>query len=372
METLVPWLRAVLASRLQAASGGGESTNLPLPLGEGRGEGLLESRLQAASAHNAPAKAGTPAPDGLQGAEHIDRLVEIDQSPLGRNARSNPATASGMWDAVRRIFARTREARLRGFRASRFSFNASGGRCDECRGLGVRRLAMQFLPDIDVVCPVCRGARFNRQTLQVKFRGKSVADVLDMRIDEAAEFFQNFAGLAATLATFREVGLGYLTLGQSAATLSGGEAQRIKLAGELSRAHSLHWPDPKMPRPPLTPPCEGGEKRGVKSEIQNPKSEIHRTLYVLDEPTTGLHPADIARLLDLLERLADAGHTVIVIEHQLDVIARADWVIDLGPEGGAAGGRIVAAGTPAQVAAIPASDTGQALRGHGAGFPTCP
>src|SRR5262249_9093943 len=208
---------------------------------------------------------GAPQFAGLTGSEHIDRLVEIDQSPLGRNARSNPATASGMWDAIRRIFARTREARLRGFRASRFSFNAAGGRCDECRGLGIRRLAMQFLPDIDVVCPVCRGARFNRQTLQVKFRGKSVADVLEMRIDEAAQFFANFAALRATLATFREVGLGYLTLGQSAATLSGGEAQRIKLAAELSRSPNLPSPDPKSKiqnpqssRPPLPPLAKGG------------------------------------------------------------------------------------------------------------------
>src|SRR5262249_21562834 len=189
------------------------------------------------------------------------------------------------------------------------------------------------------------------QTLQVKFRGKSVADILEMRIDEAAAFFENFAELAATLATFREVGLGYLTLGQSAATLSGGEAQRIKLAAELSRSHNLASPDPK-------------------SKIQNPRSEIvspvsHHALYVLDEPTTGLHPADIARLMELLERLADAGHTVIVIEHQLDVIARADWVIDLGPEGGAGGGQIVAAGTPDQVAAVAASHTGEALRGRG-------
>ena len=186
---------------------------------------------------------------------------------------------------------------------------------------------MQFLPYIDVICPVCRGARFNLQTLQVKFRGKSVAEILDMRVDEAARFFENFSDLSATLKTFIDVGLAYLTLGQSATTLSGGEAQRIKLAAELSRPHA------------------------------------GRTLYVLDEPTTGLHPADIARLLDLLDRLADAGHTVVVIEHQLDVIARCDWVIDLGPEGGAAGGQLVAAGTPKQIALVHQSHTGQALRG---------
>ena len=260
----------------------------PLPEGEGNATAAL---LSAA---------------GISGIEAIGRLVEIDQSPLGRNARSNPATASGMWDEIRRIFARTRDARLRGFRASRFSFNAAGGRCEECHGNGVRRLAMQFLPDVDVVCPVCRGKRFNRETLQVQFRGKSVADILEMRIDEAAEFFKNFAGLSATLQTFVDVGLAYLTLGQSAATLSGGEAQRIKLAVELSGT------------------------RNMLADLAAPRG---RTLYVLDEPTTGLHPADIARLLDLLDRLADAGHTVVVIEHQLDVIARADWVIDLGPEG---------------------------------------
>ncbi len=304
METLIPRMRAALAAR---------------PWGD------TAPRIPAL-ADGAATKAAVRSADNLPGAELIDRLVEIDRSPLGRNARSNPATASGMWDAIRRVFARTRDARIRGFRASRFSFNAAGGRCDECRGVGIRRLVMQFLPDIDVVCPVCRGTRFNRQTLQVKFRGKSVADILAMRIDEAAGFFENFAELSATLQTFADVGLSYLTLGQSAATLSGGEAQRIKLAAELSQSHS------------------------------------GRTLYVLDEPTTGLHPADIERLVDLLERLADAGNTVIVIEHQLDVIVRADWVIDLGPEGGAAGGQLVAAGTPDQIAQFATSHTGQALR----------
>lgn len=262
----------------------------------------------------------------LTGTEHIDRLVEVDQSPIGRSGRSNPATASGMWDDIRRVFAQTRDARVRGFRASRFSFNAASGRCAECRGHGTRRVAMQFLPDLHIVCPACRGKRFNRQTLQVKFRGKSVADVLEMRIDEAAEFFANFAALHATLTMFVEFGLGYLTLGQSSLTLSGGEAQRIKLASELSRVAT------------------------------------GRALFVLDEPTTGLHPLDIARLLHLLQRLVQEGHTVLVIEHNLDVIAAADWVIDLGPEGGTAGGRLVAAGPPKQIATIAESHTGQALR----------
>jgi len=318
METLVPRVRAALVQRMV----------------------------------NKPAEAGTPADAGLSGIEGIDRLVEIDQSPLGRNARSNPATASGMWDEIRRIFARTREARVRGFRASRFSFNAAGGRCEACRGQGVRRLAMQFLPDVAVVCPVCRGKRFNRETLQVKFRGKSVAEVLEMRIDEAAGFFENFAGLSAILKTFIDVGLAYLTLGQSAATLSGGEAQRIKLAVELSRTHPL------VERITIDP--AGDVKNGDNSAF--PLAVVGRTLYVLDEPTTGLHPADIARLLDLLDRLADAGHTVVVIEHQLDVIARSDWVIDLGPEGGAGGGRLVAVGTPVEVARVAESHTGAALR----------
>lgn len=317
MESLVPIVRAALAVRPW-------------------GGGPADSRIDAPAAAVAMPVAHDPLAGSLSGSEHIDRLVEIDQSPLGRNARSNPATASGLWDEIRKVFARTRDARLRGFRSGRFSFNAPGGRCEECHGLGTRRVTMQFLADIDVVCPVCRGARFNRQTLQVKFRDKSVADILDMRIDEAAAFFENFSLLSTMLKTFVDVGLGYLTLGQSAATLSGGEAQRIKLAAELGRRH-------------LIAPNGVGPNGG-------------RTLYVLDEPTTGLHPADIKRLLDLLERLVDDGHTVIVVEHQLDVIARADWVIDLGPEGGNAGGRLVAAGTPEQIARVPESHTGLALR----------
>jgi excinuclease ABC subunit A len=314
METLVPKLRAALAARQWRES----SSNSP-----------VDSAAAALANVEHSGAAGS-----LTGSESIDRLAEINQAPLGRNARSNPATVSGMWDELRKIFARTRDARVRGFRSGRFSFNAAGGRCEECHGLGTRRVSMQFLPDIDIVCPICRGARFNRQTLQVKFRGKSVADVLNMRVDEAAAFFEGFSLLHAMLKTFVDVGLGYLTLGQSAATLSGGEAQRIKLAAELGRRHVA---------------APAGPARG-------------RTLYVLDEPTTGLHPADINRLLDLLERLVDEGHTVLVVEHQLDVIARADWVIDLGPEGGKGGGRIIAAGTPQEIARVAESYTGQALR----------
>jgi excinuclease ABC subunit A len=294
MESLVPKLRALLARRELRAGAAAD----------------VEDTL----------------PGHLAGAEPIDRLIEVDQSPLGRNARSNPATASGMWDEIRKLFARTRDARVRGFRASRFSFNAAGGRCEDCHGQGTRRISLQFLPDLEVTCPVCRGARFNRQTLQVLFRGKSVADILNMRIDEAAAFFENFAHLQQWLSTFVEVGLGYLALGQSATTLSGGEAQRIKLASELGRR------------------TQG------------------RTLYVLDEPTTGLHPADIERLLELLKRLTAAGHTVIVVEHQLEMISQADWLIDLGPEGGQQqGGHLVASGPPSLVATHQQSHTGRAL-----------
>ena len=339
LETLVPRVRAALAARQPRGTAA-----LPLPPGEGRSEGRNDLTADSDMSRSATevsrppiAGRGTLVSGGaandrmLPGVEDIERLVEVDQSPLGRNARSNPATASGMWDEIRRIFARTRDARVRGFRSGRFSFNVAGGRCEACHGQGVRRLTMQFLPEIEVVCPVCRGAHFNRQTLDVKFRGKSVANILEMRIDEAADFFRNIAALAVKLQMFVELGLGYLTLGQPATTLSGGEAQRIRLATELGRPQS-----------------------GTRPES--------RTLYVLDEPTAGLHPADVARLVELLRRLADAGNTVIVIEHQLDVIAACDWVIDLGPEGGAEGGRIVAEGPPEQIALVRESHTGQALR----------
>jgi excinuclease ABC subunit A len=305
VETLTPLVARALAER------------------DRRGRGLA-TRTEQAGASLVELPGGQP---GISGFDSIERLVPIDQSPLGRNARSNPATASGVWDAIRRLFARTRDARVRGFHASRFSFNAAGGRCPLCRGLGTRRISLHLLPGVEVTCPECRGARFDRQTLEVKFRGLSVADALALRIDEAAAFFANFADIRRTLDTFLDVGLGYLTLGQPAATLSGGEAQRIRLATELSRAAN------------------------------------ERTLYVLDEPTTGLHAADVRRLLHLLRRLVCQGHTVIVVEHQLDFIAQADWVVDLGPEGGAAGGQIVAMGTPATVAAAPEGHTARALAG---------
>jgi excinuclease ABC subunit A len=274
--------------------------------------------------HGAEARAAQYS--SLRGVNQLERLVEVDQSPIGRTPRSNPATYTGMWDDIRRVFAGTKRSRQRGYSAGRFSFNAKGGRCEACEGQGIRRVAMNFLPDLEVMCPVCHGARFNRQTLSVRYRERSIADVLAMSIGDAVEFFENHESIRRVLATLVDVGLGYLTLGQPSTTLSGGEAQRIKLATELSRGGAGH------------------------------------TLYILDEPTTGLHSDDIRRLLVVLNRLVDQNNTVLVIEHNLDVIKTADWVIDLGPEGGADGGRIVTAGTPEDVAQCEASHTGQFLR----------
>jgi excinuclease ABC subunit A len=261
--------------------------------------------------------------------ESLQRLVPIDQSPLGRTSRSTPATYSGVWDEIRKVFATTKEARVRGFKASRFSYTSAAGRCPECKGLGTQKIEMKFLPDVFVTCPACDGQRFNRQTLSITFRGKSVADVLAMRIDEAAELFASAPKVRERLETLAGVGLGYVELGQSALTLSGGESQRVRLATELSVPGKL----------------------GTAT-----------TLYVLDEPTTGLHPRDIERLIDLLQRLVDDGHTVLVIEHEPMLIAQADWVIDLGPEGGKAGGAIVAACSPAELATLAASHTGRAIK----------
>ncbi len=255
----------------------------------------------------------------------IARLVEVTQAPLGRTPTSNPATYSGVWDEVCRLFSQTRESKLRGFRASRFRFNSPSGRCEACRGRGVQRVRLQLLPDVFVTCPTCRGERFNSATLQVRFHGLTAADVLRQRIDEASETFANISRVAGVLKTFREVGLGYLRLGQAATTLSGGEAQRVKLATELSRESTAS------------------------------------TLFVLDEPTTGLHPIDVERLLSLLRRLVASGHSVVVIEHHLDVIANADWLIDLGPQGGSRGGRIVVQGPPSEVAKQGIGDTALAL-----------
>src|SRR5438128_2333849 len=254
---------------------------------------------------------------GIRGWETIGRVLEVDQTPIGKTPRSCPATYVGFWDAIRRLFADTTEARMRGWSASRFSFNTSGGRCEECEGQGMKRIAMSFLPDVRVSCEACGGARFNADTLAVKLRGKSVGEVLAMNVDEAAGFFAAHASIHRSLRLLQDVGLGYLTLGQQSPTLSGGEAQRIKLVTELSK-----------------------------------RSES-KTFYVLDEPTVGLHMADVEKLIHVLHRLVDAGNTVVVIEHNLDVIAEADWIVDLGPEGGDAGGRIVFQGPPEKAGSAP-------------------
>jgi excinuclease ABC subunit A len=264
--------------------------------------------------------------DRIEGLEFIDKVIEIDQSPIGRTPRSNPATYTGAFDGIRELFAMTTEAKIRGYNRGRFSFNVKGGRCEACRGDGILKIEMHFLPDVYVPCEVCKGKRYGRETLEVKYKGKSIADVLDMQVEEAVEFFKNVPKIHRRLQTLYDVGLGYLKLGQPATELSGGEAQRVKLATELSRRSN------------------------------------GKTLYLLDEPTTGLHFEDIRKLLSVLERLVDAGDTVVVIEHNLDVIKTADYIIDLGPEGGQRGGTIVAQGTPEEVAAVEASYTGQFLK----------
>ena len=264
--------------------------------------------------------------DGMDGLEHLDKVIDIDQSPIGRTPRSNPATYTGVFTDIRELFAKTNDAKAKGYTAGRFSFNIKGGRCESCQGDGILRIEMHFLPDVYVPCEICKGKRYNRETLAVKYRDKSIYDVLEMTIDEAVVFFENMPKIARKLKTLQEVGLGYLKLGQSATTLSGGEAQRVKLATELS------------------------------------KRPTGKTIYILDEPTTGLHTADVHRLVDVLQRLTDAGNTVVVIEHNLNVIKMADWIIDLGPEGGDRGGTVVVSGTPEQVADCADSYTGQYLR----------
>jgi excinuclease ABC subunit A len=294
--------------------------------GSGKSSLVVETLARALARKLNGAEARAAPHQSLRGVSQLDRLVEVDQSPIGRTPRSNAATYTGVWDDIRTVFAGTKQARQRGYGIGRFSFNTKGGRCEECEGQGVRRIAMNFLPDLEVSCPACNGARFNRQTLAVRYRGQSIADVLAMSVDEAVEFFENHESIRRLAATLADVGLGYLTLGQPSTTLSGGEAQRIKLATELGRPSTGH------------------------------------TMYILDEPTTGLHSDDIRRLLGVLNRLVDAGNSMLVIEHNLDVIKTADWVIDLGPEGGAAGGKVVVAGTPEDVAACEASYTGRFLR----------
>ncbi|GAE44872.1 excinuclease ABC subunit A [Mesobacillus boroniphilus JCM 21738] len=262
----------------------------------------------------------------IKGVDHLDKVIDIDQSPIGRTPRSNPATYTGVFDDIRDVFASTNEAKVRGYKKGRFSFNVKGGRCEACRGDGIIKIEMHFLPDVYVPCEVCHGKRYNRETLEVKYKGKNISDILDMTVEAAVEFFANIPKIARKLQTIYDVGLGYITLGQPATTLSGGEAQRVKLASELHRRST------------------------------------GRSLYILDEPTTGLHVDDIARLLTVLQRLVENGDTVLVIEHNLDVIKAADYIVDLGPEGGDRGGTIVATGTPEKIAEVEESYTGKYLK----------
>jgi excinuclease ABC subunit A len=270
-----------------------------------------------------------PFPSGLEdlrGIKSIDKVIVIDQSPIGRTPRSNPATYTGAFDPIRQVFAATVEAKARGYQVGQFSFNVKGGRCEACSGQGVNVIEMNFLPDVYVQCDVCKGARYNRETLQVTYRGHTIADVLEMTVEQAAEVFSAIPQAADRLRTLVDVGLGYIKLGQPAPTLSGGEAQRVKLATELSRRAT------------------------------------GKTLYLIDEPTTGLSFYDVHKLMDVIQRLVDKGNSVLVIEHNLDVIRCSDWIIDLGPEGGDKGGQVVVSGTPEQVAAHPTSHTGRYLK----------
>ena len=293
--------------------------------GSGKSSLVNDTLYRALAAHLYGAHATPGRYDRISGLEHIDKVIDIDQAPIGRTPRSNPATYTGVLDGIRSLFSQVPEARVRGYGPGRFSFNVKGGRCEACQGDGVLRIEMHFLPDLFVTCESCRGRRYNRETLEIFYKGKTIADVLEMTVEEALDFMANVGAVRRPLQTLHDVGLDYVHLGQAATTLSGGEAQRIKLARELS-------------------------KRGTG-----------RTLYLLDEPTTGLHFADVQKLLEVLSRLVDAGNSVVVIEHHPDVIKTADHVIDLGPEGGEAGGRIVVEGTPEEVAKHPESHTGRAL-----------
>ena len=319
-----------------AAQNNLKNLNVKIPLGEfvcvtgvsGSGKSSLINEILykklAAELNRAHTHAGKH--KEIRGLEHLDKVIQIDQSPIGRTPRSNPATYTGLFNDIRELFASTQDAKMRGFTASRFSFNVKGGRCEACQGDGIICIEMHFLPDVYVPCDVCKGHRYNRETLEVKYKGKNIYDVLEMTVEEALDFFRDIPKLARKLQTIYDVGLGYVKVGQPATTLSGGEAQRVKLATELS------------------------------------KRATGRTIYILDEPTTGLHIADVHRLIDVLQRLVDAGNTVVVIEHNLDLIKTADHIIDLGPEGGNRGGEIVAQGTPEQVAKVPESYTGQYLK----------
>lgn len=297
-------------------SGSGKSTLV---------EDILHSRL-AFEINHQPIVAG--AHDDILGIEQIDKIINIDQSPIGRTPRSNPATYTGTFTPIRELFQATREAKQRGYGPGRFSFNVKGGRCENCQGDGIIKIEMHFLPDVYVPCEVCHGNRYNRETLEVKYKGHSIADVLNMTVEEALETFQNIPSISRKLQTIVDVGLGYIRMGQPATTLSGGEAQRVKLATELSKRPTGH------------------------------------TLYILDEPSVGLHMADVKVLIEVLQRLTDGGNTVLVIEHNLDLIATSDYIIDLGPEGGSGGGRLVTAGTPEEVITHPTSYTGKFLKLH--------
>ena len=262
----------------------------------------------------------------IEGMEHLDKVISIDQSPIGRTPRSNPATYTGLFGDIRDLFAQTKDAKAKGFKPGRFSFNVKGGRCEACEGDGVKCIEMHFLPDVYVTCDVCKGKRYNRDTLDVHYKGKNIFEVLDMTVEEGLHFFDGLPAIQRKLQTLYDVGLGYIKIGQSSTTLSGGEAQRVKLATELA------------------------------------KRATGRTIYILDEPTTGLHSDDVAKLLEVLQRLCDAGNSVLVIEHNLDVIKCADHIIDLGPEGGDGGGTVLACGTPEAIAEVEASYTGQFLK----------
>ncbi|MCC6696273.1 MAG: ATP-binding cassette domain-containing protein, partial [Candidatus Hydrogenedentes bacterium] len=295
--------------------------------GSGKSSLINETLFPAAqrSVYDAP-RARPGKHDRIDGLQHIDKVIDIDQSPIGRTPRSNPATYTGLFSPIREIFSKVPEARARAYQPGRFSFNVKGGRCETCEGDGVIRIEMHFLPDVYVPCEECKGQRYNRDTLEIRYKGKNIFEVLDMTVEEGCEFFRNIPAVASKLNTLNDVGLGYIKLGQAATTLSGGEAQRVKLATELS------------------------------------KRQTGRTLYILDEPTTGLHAVDVDKLLEVLHRLVESGNTVIVIEHNLDVVKTADWIIDLGPEGGDKGGEIVAQGTPEEVVRQKRSYTGQHLK----------
>ena len=294
--------------------------------GSGKSTLINETLFPAAARQVNRAVARAAPVSAIEGLEHLDKVIDINQAPIGRTPRSNPATYTGLFGTIRDLFANTPEARQRGYKPGRFSFNVKGGRCETCQGDGVIKVEMHFLPDVYVTCETCHGARYNRETLEVHYKGKTIAEVLDMRVEAAAEFFEPVPSLKRKLDTLMDVGLSYVKLGQNATTLSGGEAQRIKLARELS------------------------------------KRDTGRTLYLLDEPTTGLHFHDIKQLLAVLLRLREAGNAVVVIEHNLDVIKTADWLIDIGPEGGSGGGEIIATGTPEDVADVEASHTGRFLK----------